>query len=110
MTQEPSPPKTYLPPIPVRVLRQGVNVPQRQALALAGLAMIGLSVPVGFATPSVPLGLPMAAVGGVLFWLNAVWARSWLAERLQRHPRIETRLPAWFIRAALQRDKRTPDV
>ncbi len=110
MTHDPAPPQnqTYLPPIPVRVLRQGVNVPRRQALALTGLVMIVLSVPVGFATPSVPLGLPMAAIGVVLFGLNAIWARTWLAERLDRHPGVEQRMPDWLIRLTLKREKRAP--
>lgn len=95
----------YPPPIPIRVLRQGVNVPLRQALAVGGFAMIMLCVPVGILTPHVPVGLPMAVVGTVLLGSNAVWGRQWLSGVLQRHPQLEQAMPGWLVQLSLGRRK-----
>jgi len=95
----------YPPPIPIRVLRQGVNVPLRQALAVGGFAMIVLSVPSGILTPHVPVGLPMAIIGTVLFGSNAVWGRQWLSNVLKRHPKFEEAMPGWIVQLSLGRRK-----
>jgi hypothetical protein len=104
----PAPPQaSYPPPMPIRALRQGVNVPARQALALTGAGLIALSVPVGFATPNIPVGLPMAVVGVVLLSRNAVWGQRWLDDLLVRRPGVERLVPAWLVKALLQREKRS---
>ncbi len=92
--------------MPIRVSRQGINVTQRQGLALGGTALIVLAVPVGLAAPSIPLALPMAVIGAVLVGLNAVWARRWLDDMFRRYPQIEQRVPDWLIRLASGRPKR----
>lgn len=97
----------YPPPIPIRVLRQGVNVPLRQALAGGGLALIVLSVPAGILTPHVPVGLPMAVVGTVLLGSNAVWGQRWLSGVLERHPKLEQAMPGWLVQLSLGRQKRS---
>jgi hypothetical protein len=97
----------YPPPIPIRVLRQGVNVPLRQALAVGGFALIVLSVPVGILTPHVPVGLPVAVVGVVLLGTNAVWGQQWLEGVLKRHPKLEQAMPAWLVKLSLGRNKRS---
>ena len=103
----PAPPQTtYAPPMTINVKRQSVNVAARQGLALTGLGLIVLSVPVGFATPALPLGLPLAVVGAVLIGRNAVWARQWLESTLTRHPRIEKMAPNWLVTRIFGREKR----
>lgn len=97
---------SYAPPIPIRALRQGVNVAVRQVLALSGLGLIVLAVPVAFATPFIPIGLPMAIVGVVLLGRNAVWGRRWMESVLARHPRIERMAPKWLMRGVFGREKR----
>lgn len=91
----------------IHVLRQGVNVAMRQGLALIGLVLIVLAVPVAFATPFIPVGLPMAIVGVVLLGRNAVWGRRWMESVLTRHPRIERMAPNWLMTRVFGREKRT---
>jgi drug/metabolite transporter (DMT)-like permease len=100
------PEPTYAPPMTINVLRQGVNVAVRQVLALTGLVLIVLSIPVGFATPFVPVGLPMAVVGVVLLGRNAVWGRRWMESVLTRYPRIEKMAPNWLMARVFGREKR----
>ncbi|MFN3608254.1 MAG: hypothetical protein ACK4Y9_04240 [Hyphomonas sp.] len=109
MTPEPAPllsQPVYLPPKPIRVLRDGVNVAARQLLAVSGLGMIVLAVPVGIATPFIPIGLPLAIVGVVLLGRNAVWGRRWMESILARHPRVERLAPNWLMRSVFGREKR----
>lgn len=98
---------TYAPPMTIHVLRQGVNIALRQGLAFIGLGLIVLAVPVAFATPFIPIGLPMAIVGVVLLGRNAVWGRRWMESVLARHPRIEKMAPNWLMTRVFGRDKRT---
>ncbi|MFN7164843.1 MAG: hypothetical protein ACK4P2_08500 [Hyphomonas sp.] len=105
----PLPPETeFAPPMTINVLRQGVNVAVRQVLALTGLGLIVLAVPVAFATPFIPVGLPMAIVGVVLLGRNAVWGRRWMEGVLARHPRIERMAPNWLMKRVFGREKRVP--
>lgn len=96
----------YAPPKPIHVLRNGVNVVARQTLAVTGLGMIVLSIPVGIATPFLPVGLPMAIVGAVLLGRNAVWGRRWMERILARHPKVERLAPGWLMRSVFGREKR----
>lgn len=100
------PPVTYAPPMTINVPRQGVNVAARQGWAIAGGVLVLLSVPVGLATPSLPLGLPMAVVGAVLVERNAIWGRRWMESVLSRHPRIEKMAPGWLMTGLFGREKR----
>ncbi len=104
---QPPPETSYAPPMKIHVLRQGVNVAMRQGLALIGLVLIVLAVPVAFATPFIPVGLPMAIVGVVLLGRNAVWGRRWMESVLARHPRIERMAPNWLMTRVFGREKRT---
>ncbi len=109
MSGDPAPtaqPASYPPPMAIRSLRQGVNVAYRQVLAVSGLVLVVLSVPVGIATPFLPFGLPMAIVGAVLLGRNAVWGRRWMEGVLTRHPRIEKMAPDWLMTKVFGRQKR----
>lgn len=98
----------YAPPKPIHVLRNGVNVAVRQVLAVTGLGLIVLAIPIGIATPILPIGLPMAIIGVVLLGRNAVWGRRWMESVLLRHPRVERMAPNWLMRTVFGRDKRSP--
>lgn len=98
---------TFAPPMRIHVLRQGVNVAVRQVLALTGLGLIVLAVPVGFATPFIPVGLPMGIVGVVLLGRNAVWGRRWMENMLVRYPRLERMAPNWLMKRVFGREKRS---
>ncbi len=91
---------------PIHVVRNGVNVAARQTLAATGLGLIVLSVPVGFATPFIPLGLPLAIVGVVLLGRNAVWGRRWMEGMMTRYPALERLAPEWLIKSVFNREKR----
>lgn len=104
--RQPPPETSYAPPIPIRALRQGVNVAVRQVLAVTGLGMVVLAVPIGMATPFIPIGLPMAIVGAVLLGRNAVWGRRWMESVMARHPRVEKMAPNWLMKAVFGREKR----
>jgi len=89
-------------------LRNGVNVAFRQILALTGLIMIVVAIPIAFVTPIIPVGLPIAIVGVVLLGRNAVWGRRWMESVLARHPRVERFAPNWLMRLVFGRDKKDP--
>lgn len=111
MADDSTPPPTqptYGVPKPVTVLRDGVNVAVRQVLAIVGLVMIVLSVPIAFMTPLIPVGLPIGIVGVVLLGRNAVWGRRWMESVLVRHPRVERFAPNWLMKMVFGRDKRQP--
>jgi len=106
-TESPVPPvKPEAVPRPINVLRDGVGVAYRQFLALVGLVLIVIAIPVGVATPFLPVGLPIAIMGVVLLGRNAAWGRRWMERVLEMHPRIERFAPHWLMRLVFSRDKR----
>ncbi len=66
---------------PVLALRSGFNTAFRQLLALIGLFMIALSIPIGIMTPLVPVGLPFGILGVILLGRNSVWGHRWMESR-----------------------------
>ena len=85
-----------------------MNVAFRQILALTGLIMIVVAIPIAFVTPIIPVGLPIAIVGVVLLGRNAMWGRRWMESVLARHPRVERFAPNWLMRLVFGRDKKDP--
>ena len=77
----------------------------RQCLAVLGLCLIVIAVPIGIVTPILPIGLPLAILGVVLLGRNAVWGRRWMEGVLARNPRRERFAPAWLMRAVFRREK-----
>ncbi|MCA8901472.1 MAG: hypothetical protein KDA53_09495 [Hyphomonas sp.] len=92
---------------PVNILRDGVHIALRQVLALMGLALIVIAIPVGIATPLLPIGLPIAIVGVILLGRNSLWGRRWMEGVLVRHPRVERFAPNWLMKLVFGREKRT---
>ena len=93
------------PARPIGTLRVGATTALRQILALLGLAMIAVAIPIAFVTPLLPIGLPIAIVGVVLLGRNSVWGRRWMESVLARHPRVERFAPNWLMRLVFGRDK-----
>jgi len=94
------------PARPAQVLRSKVSIAFRQILALAGLIMIVLAIPIAFLTPIIPVGLPLAVLGVVLLGRNAVWGRRWMESVLSRHPGVERFAPNWLMKLVFGREKR----
>ncbi|MEL7480669.1 MAG: hypothetical protein AAGJ29_03835 [Pseudomonadota bacterium] len=106
MAYKQDPPTGPVDPAPFTGVRQGIRTLSRQTFAIIGLALIILSVPIGFLTPFLPIGLPMGIAGAALLARNAVWGQRLIGWMLRRHPRLERLSPNWLIRMILKRDKR----
>ena len=48
--------------------------------------MIAVAIPVGMATPFLPIGLPLAIIGVILLGRNSVWGRRWMEGVLDAAP------------------------
>ncbi len=77
----------------------------RQGFAILGLFLIGLSIPIGFLTPFLPIGLPIGIVGVVLLGRNSVWGKRWMEGLLVKHPRLERLAPNWLMKLVFGREK-----
>ncbi|WP_371308890.1 hypothetical protein [Hyphomonas sp.] len=92
---------------PIHAIRGHVHIAFRQVLALIGLFMILIAIPIGFATPFIPVGLPIAIMGVVLLGRNAGWGRRWMERVMARHPHVERFAPHWLMRLVFGREKTT---
>ncbi|WP_375209694.1 hypothetical protein [Hyphomonas jannaschiana] len=91
---------------PIDMARRHVGGFFRQMLAVLGLMHIVVAIPVGMATPFLPIGLPLAIIGVILLGRNSVWGRRWMEGILTRHPRVERFAPSWLMRLVFGREKR----
>ncbi len=91
---------------PLGAVGLGVRTLIRQACALLGLVLIGISIPIAFVTPFLPIGLPIGIVGVILLGRNSLWGRRWMEGILDRHPRVERFAPNWLMKAVFARSKR----
>ncbi len=96
---------------PLGVVRTGATTLVRQLLALLGLFLIVIGVPIAIMTPFpfVPIGLPIVILGVILLGRFSVWGHNWMERMMARHPRIEQMAPNWVIRLVFGRDKK-PDL
>ncbi|MEE2877737.1 MAG: hypothetical protein VX593_01910 [Pseudomonadota bacterium] len=92
--------------VPLQTVTTGLRTMLRQFLALLGLVLIVVAIPIAFVTPILPIGLPIAIVGVVLLGRNAIWGRRWMENMLARNPRLERFAPNWLMRAVFGREKR----
>ncbi|MEQ9314518.1 MAG: hypothetical protein RLN72_01625 [Henriciella sp.] len=92
--------------MPLQTVTTGFRTLVRQCLAILGLVLIVIAIPIAFVTPLLPIGLPIAIVGVVLLGRNAIWGRRWMEGVLERHPRVERFAPNWLMRAVFGREKR----
>lgn len=82
----------------------------RQVLAGLGLFLIIIAIPLAWATPFLPFGLPLGILGVVLLGTNSVWGRNWMESVLLKHPWIERMAPKWLMHKVFNREKRPPEV
>lgn len=87
------------------IMASSLRAIMRQCLAVLGLLLIVLAIPVGIVTPLLPIGLPLAILGVVLLGRNAVWGKRWMEGVLARHPKLERFAPNWLMRAVFGREK-----
>lgn len=91
--------------VPIQSVTTGLRTLLRQFLALLGLVLIVVAIPIAFVTPILPIGLPIAILGVVLLGRNAIWGKRWMESMLARNPRLERFAPNWLMRAVFGRDK-----
>lgn len=91
---------------PVGWMGAGLNAVLRPFLALLGLLLLLLSIPIGFATPFLPIGLPIGICGVVLLGRNSVWGKRWMESVLVRYPKTERLAPNWLMKLVFGREKR----
>lgn len=77
----------------------------RQALALVGLFLVIISVPVAIATPFLPIGLPIGVMGVALLGRNSVWGQRLLNHLLSKKPELERLAPEWLMKLVFGRPK-----
>ena len=82
----------------------------RQVLAGLGLVFIIIAIPLAWATPFLPIGLPLGIFGVVLLGTNSVWGRNWMEGVLHKHPWIERMAPHWLMHKVFNREKRDPEI
>jgi len=70
----------------------------RQALALLGLFLVILSIPIGFITPFIPIGFPIGILGSALLARNSVWGQRLIRYLMRRYPRLERIAPDWLLK------------
>ena len=104
---EPPMPEPEAAPLlkPFHTARRHVNGAVRQMLAVVGLMHIAVAIPIGMATPFLPIGLPIAIIGVILLGRNSEWGRRWMEGIMKRHPRVERFAPNWLMRLVFGREK-----
>lgn len=91
--------------MPLQTVTTGLRTLLRQFLALFGLVLIVVAIPIAFVTPILPIGLPIAILGVVLLGRNAIWGKRWMEGVLARNPRLEKFAPGWLMKAVFGREK-----
>jgi len=93
---------------PIAAARQALNTAVRQFFATLGFFLIIIAIPIAFASPLIPIGLPIGIVGVILLGRNSIWGRNWMEGVLEKHPRVERFAPNWLMRLVFAREKRPP--
>jgi len=93
---------------PLGAVGAGAREIVRQAMAAFGLFLILFGTVIGFLTPFLPIGSPIAIVGIVLLGRNSRWGKRWMESVLKRHPKIERFAPGWLMKLVFGRAKVTP--
>lgn len=92
---------------PLHLVNNGFRTIVRQTLAVLGLILIIIGVPLAILTPFpfIPIGLPVVILGVVLLGRNSLWGRRWMEGVLERHPTVEKYAPDWLMKLVFGRDK-----
>ena len=83
----------------------GVRILFRQVLALIGLVLIIISVPLGFLTPFLPVGLPIGIFGAALLARSTVWGQRLIRHLVNRYPKLKQITPDWLMNLITGKDK-----
>ena len=86
-------------------MRDGARLIGRQTLAVIGLVLVFLSIPIGFLTPFLPIGLPIGIFGSALLARNSVWGQRFIRHLLVKYPRLEKISPDWLLKLILGKEK-----
>ena len=86
-------------------LGNGARLVGRQTLAVVGLVLVILSVPIGFLTPFIPIGLPIGIFGSALLARNSVWGQRFIGHLVDKNPALERVTPNWLVKLVLGREK-----
>lgn len=92
-------------PHPLMMLYNFIRHLGRQALALIGLFLVIIAVPIAFATPILPVGLPIGLVGVALLGRNSVWGQNLLNYGLSKKPDLERLIPDTLMKLVFGRPK-----
>ena len=87
------------------ILGNGARLIGRQTLAVMGLLMVILAIPIGFLTPFIPIGLPIGIFGSALLARNSVWGQRFIRHLLIKNPRLEKISPDWLLKMILGKEK-----
>lgn len=92
---------------PIAAMGQTMRNLLRQVLAILGLVLIVIGIPLAFLTPipGLPIGLSVVILGVALLGRNSIWGRNWMEGVMERHPTIERFAPNWLMRLVFGRDK-----
>ncbi len=92
---------------PLNLVNHGFRQIVRQFLAILGVFLIMVGVPLAMLTPFpfVPIGLPVVLLGVSLLGRNSVWGRRWMEGLLVRYPTLERFAPNWLMKLVFGRDK-----
>ncbi|WP_300376434.1 hypothetical protein [Henriciella sp.] len=91
--------------VPLTRVTTGLRAFIRLCLAILGIILIAVAIPIAFVTPILPIGLPLAIVGVILLGRNAIWGKRWMEGMLARNPRLERFAPNWLMRLVFGREK-----
>ena len=92
--------------MPLQTVTTGIRTLIRQMLAILGLLLIVIAIPIAFVTPILPVGLPIAIIGVALLGRNAIWGKRWMENMMARNPKLERFAPNWLMRLVFGREKR----
>lgn len=97
-------------PIPgtalMRRAAMGVMSILRPILALLGVFLIIVGIPIAMMTPIpfVPIGLPIVILGTVLLARNSLAGKRWMQSMLKKYPNLARFAPNWLLRLILGDD------
>lgn len=84
---------------------EGARLIGRQTLAVIGLILVFLSIPIGFLTPFLPIGLPIGIFGSALLARNSVWGQRFIRHLLVKSPHLKKISPDWLLKMILGKEE-----
>ena len=84
----------------VAAAKGGVVALFRPVLAVLGVILIIIGVPIAFLTPIpfIPIGLPIVIIGVMLLARNSLTGRRWMQGMIAKHPSLKRFAPNWLLK------------